>query len=177
MPRVRSLLWCTVIVGVLVILAGCSYHAALQRLAPEEQAMFWAYRKVMTARQAHTYLTTATAAERAAYLEHSGVAPRFRALNPRDQETVLRGVPRAGMSADALRFLWGEPYDTKGPAGRYERWYYLGSTWTLASRGNAESQRGTEVVVDLANGRVEAWLETVPSINENGGEGSDCTGC
>jgi len=159
------------VAGLIVVLAGCTYHTALQRLAPEEQTTFRTYRNVMSTRQAHTYLAKATAAERAAYLEEIGLTQRFQAMSLLDRETVLAGFPRRGMSAEALRFLWGKPHFTEGPSGRYERWQYLGSAFSLVENGNSYTQRGTIMTVYLENGQVEGWLETVPAPVET--EGGD----
>jgi hypothetical protein len=177
MHRVQQCFERTVIVGMLLTLAGCTYHAARQRLPPEEQAIFQVYNKVMTAGQARTYLSKATAAERAAYLEHLGLAQRFQALSPQDRETVLGGFPRQGMSAEALRFLWGAPYYMQGSAKHYARWYYLGSTFALATAGNDYGHHGTMVDVSLVKGRVEWWLEFIPSLTSDGDGGSACLGC
>jgi hypothetical protein len=152
--------------GLLAILAGCTYQAALRQLPPEEQVTFRMYSKVMTGKQTRTYLSKATAAERAAYLAEIGVAQRFQALEPQDRETVRSGFPRQGMSAEALRFLWGEPSYTGGSAGRYERWYYEGSAFTLGERGSSYAQAGTIVVVHLDKGRVDGWVDVVPTPPE-----------
>jgi hypothetical protein len=40
MRRVRQFLWLTRVVGVMVILTGCAYQAALQQLSPTEQVVF-----------------------------------------------------------------------------------------------------------------------------------------
>jgi len=175
MHRVRQFLVGPVLLGILVALTGCTYRAALQRLSPEEQVMFRIYSKGMTSGQAHTYLRQATAAERAAYLEHLGLAQRFQALSPWDREAVLSGFPRQGISADALRFLWGEPYYTRGSVRHAAHWHYLGSPFTLVASGNQHGQLGTMVDVYILEGRVAWWQEYVPSIIEDGG--NDCVGC
>lgn len=160
----------------LVILGGCTYQAALERLSPAERATFRAQSKLMNTAQAHTYLAKPTAAERAAYLEEIGSAQRFRALEPQDRQAVLGGYPREGMSAEALRFLWGEPYYTDGYTGHYEHWYYLGSAFSLADHGNHYGDAGTRVEVYLVDGRVAWWLEFVPSTNDDAEDGG-CPGC
>jgi hypothetical protein len=111
-----------------MVLTSCSYEAAVQRLAPAEQAEFRAYQKIMTAPQAHTYLAKATAAERTAYAHELGLAQRLQALAAPDREAVLAGYSRKGMSTEAMRFLWGEPYPQQGYTNHYEHWYYLGSS-------------------------------------------------
>src|SRR5262245_18955387 len=124
-----------VLLSMVVVLAGCTYDAAIQRLSPAEQAEFVLYRHVMTASQVHTYVAQPTAAARTAYLQTSGLVQRFQALEPLDQEAIRSGFPRVGMSVDALRFLWGEPYYTAGDARRYAHWYYLGSPSYGVPRG------------------------------------------
>jgi len=68
----------------------------------------------MTPAQTRTYLAKATAAERTAYLHDSGLAQRFEALDSPDREAVQYGFLRKGMSAEALRFVWGEPAQACG---------------------------------------------------------------
>src|SRR5215471_2784908 len=124
-----------VLLSMVVVLAGCTYDAAIQRLSPAEQAEFALYRPVLTAGQVRTYVAQPTAAARTAYLQELGLVQRFQALDPLDQEAIRSGTPRVGMSADALRFLWGEPYTTAGDARRYARWHYLGSSLNRSSSG------------------------------------------
>src|SRR6267378_8718306 len=71
----------------------------------------------MTAVQARTYLAKARAAERTASLRAMGIAQRLQQLDPRDRETVQSGAPRVGMSADALRFVWGGRRRRRGTCG------------------------------------------------------------
>ena len=56
-PLVR---WTNVLLGIMVVLAGCTYDAAIQRLSPAEQAEFALYRHVMTAGHVHTYVAQQT---------------------------------------------------------------------------------------------------------------------
>ena len=91
--------------GTIVILTGYTYNAAIQRLSLAEQSEFYTYRHVMTPAQERTYLAKATAAERTAYLSEIGLAQRFQAFDPQDRHTVLSGVPRQGVSAEALFFI------------------------------------------------------------------------
>jgi hypothetical protein len=170
MKRVQQFLGFAGMMGILVALAGCTYHAAIQQLPPAERATFQAYSKVMTPAQVHTYVAKESAAARAAYLEEIGITQRFQALDPQDRETVLAGFPRKGMSAEALHFLWGPPSYTDTYPGHYEQWYYLGSSFSLAQYGNSLTELGTIVVVDLVNGQVDGWLETTDSDLENGGD-------
>ncbi len=144
-----------------------NYDAAVLQLSPAEQAEFSLYRQVMTGAQARTYLAKACAAERTAYLSEIGLAQRYQQLDPQDRETVRSGAPRVGMSADALRFVWGDPADTAGDARHYARWHYLGS-----SLGRSKSYHpwdfGNRVEVYLANGKVVGWVDTIPE--DFGGE-------
>ena len=108
----RQLLgWVGVLLGTIMVLTGCiyNYDAAVRQLSPPEQAEFHTYRKIMTGAQTHTYLAKTSAAERTAYLQKIGLVQRFQRLDPIDRETVQNGFPRVGMSAEALRFVWGEP--------------------------------------------------------------------
>src|SRR5439155_16863202 len=125
------LLWTSVLMGSTLLLNGCmcNYDAAVGRLAPAEQAEFSTYRQVMTSAQARTYLAKASAAERTAYLSEIGLAQRYQRLDPQDREAVQSGAPRVGMSADATRFVWGDPEATAGDARLYSRWQYPG--WSL----------------------------------------------
>jgi hypothetical protein len=157
-------------IGILIVLAGCAYQAAVQRLPPEERTAFRAYSHIMTSAQARTYLAQGTPAARATYLQQIGIAQRFQNLPPIDQDSVLDGYIRKGMSAEALRFLWGEPYYTRGYTGHYEYWHYLGSAMALADRGNSYTQAGTVVIVYLVDDKVDWWLETTPTGIDKGGD-------
>ncbi len=150
--------WAVVLLGALVALTGCTY-AAVQRLPLDEQAAFHTYSKVMTGVQVHTYLAKATPTEREAYVQKIGVLQRFQALDPADRAAVLHGIPHVGMSAEALRFLWGDPYDTAGDARRYAHWYYLGSSFSMAASGNQYHDFGNRVDVYLVNGHVTGWVD------------------
>lgn len=121
--------------------------------------------------QARAYLSKQTAAERTAYLADIGMAQRFQALEPQDREAVPAGYPRQEMRAAALRFLWGEPYPIEGWAGHYEYWYYMGSSLALAAHGTPYNSPGTMVQVYLVDGRVEWWLDFVPTTGDNGDSG------
>src|SRR5215831_4511985 len=158
-PFVR---WVVVLMGSIMTLSGCTY-AAIHNLSLDEQAEFYVYRKVMTPSQERAYLAKATAAERTAYLSEIGLAQRFQALDPSDRETVRGGIPRVGMSAEALLFLWGEPYYTSGDAHRYAHWYYLGSSLGLAGYGNQYYNYGNRVDVYLVAGQVTGWVDYIPS--------------
>ena len=134
--------------------------------------------KVMTSSQAHTYIAKATSAERAAYLDEVGLAQRFQALEPQDRQAIEAGFPRLAMSAEAMRFLWGEPYYTDGYTGHYEHWYYLGSSLSLAANGNEYDSAGSMVDVYLVDEQVQWWLDFVPSIEDDPGDSDACgRGC
>ncbi|MBM3224427.1 MAG: hypothetical protein FJZ47_11580 [Candidatus Tectomicrobia bacterium] len=72
-------------------------------------------------------------------------------------------MPRPGMSAEALRFLWGEPYATAGDANRSAHWFYLGSSLALAEYGNQYTHTSNRVDVYLVDGRVVGWVDYPPS--------------
>src|SRR5262247_3385572 len=161
--------WTAVLLVALVGLTACTYDAALRQLSPPEQAEFWLYHHRLTGVQEHRYLAKASAAERTAYLRELGLVQRFQALDPVDQEAVRGGWPRVGMSADALLFVWGEPYDTAGDARRSAHWYYLG--WSLGRHpsGNPRWGFGNRVDVYLEAGKVVGWVDTVLSASAKGG--------
>ncbi len=160
-----------VVMGTLLVLIGCTYDAAVQRLSLAEQSEFYTYRKIMTTAQEHTYLAKATAAERTAYLSEIGLAQRFQALDPLDRDAVKGGWPRVGMSADALRFVWGEPYSTAGDARRYAHWHYLGSSFGRGHSSYPLGGFGNRVDVYLVAGKVVGWVDVAPSTEENQGDG------
>jgi hypothetical protein len=168
----RRLCRSTGLLALLLTIAGCTYDAAVQRLSLPEQAEFRIYRHAMTSAQAHAYLAKASAAERTGYLRELGLVQRFEAFDPLDREAILAGYPRLGMSAAALRFLWGLPYYTNGRANYYEHWYYLGSSLALSAAGNNYRTLSNQVVVHLDHGRVTAWLDFVPP-NDDGGSDDD----
>ncbi len=133
-------------------------------LSPAEETEWRIYHKVMTWAQERAYMAKATAAEWTAYLRALGLVQRFEALDPQDREAILMGgQPRRGMSATALRFLWGEPYYTAGYLPLSAHWHYLGSSLTLAARGNDYHSRGTRVDVYLVAGRVVGWVDYISS--------------
>src|SRR5690606_37047525 len=101
--------------------------------------------------QIRTYLSQASAAERTAYLEELGLAQRFNALDPQDRHAVAAGYIRQGMSAEALRFLWGRPSRTSGYTGHYEHWYYYGPVPSLVVTGSRRQDAGTLVAVYLVD--------------------------
>jgi hypothetical protein len=157
--------WAGVLLVTIVACTGCTY-AALQKLSPDERTEFHLYGKVMTAAQEHAYLARTTAAERTAYLSDIGLVQRFQTLDPQDRDAILGGIPRQGMSAEALRFLWGDPYSTAGDANRYAHWFYLGSSFVLADYGNQYRSSGNRVDVYLVDGHVVGWVDYAPSGNK-----------
>jgi len=138
-----------------------------------EQSEFHTYRKVMTGGQVRAYLAKANAAQRTAYLSEIGLAQRFQALDPLDREAVQSGFPRVGMSAEALLFVWGQPYYTDGDARRSAHWHYLGSSLGLGAAGNEYYNFGSRVDVYLTDGKVVAWVDG-PAPDDDKSEG-DCT--
>src|SRR5262245_31543922 len=164
------LLWTSVLIITTVLLTGCLYNddAAVQQLSPAEQAEFAIYRHVMTGTQKHTYLAKASAAERTAYLSQIGLAQRYQRLDPADREAVQSGAPRVGMSAEALRFVWGDPADTAGDARHYARWHYLGSSFGRSTSYHPW-ETSNRVEVYLANGKVLGWVDFIPE-DHGGGE-------
>jgi len=165
----QLLLLISVLMGTMVVLTGCTYDAAIQRLSLAEQSEFYTYRHVMTPAQERAYLAKATAVERTAYLSEIGLAQRFQALDPQDRQTVLNGLPRQGMSAEALCFIWGEPYYTAGDARRYAHWYYLGSSFGRGRSNYPLGGFGNRVDVYLVAGKVVGWVDVAPSTEENQG--------
>jgi hypothetical protein len=139
----------------------------VSRLSLPEQTEFFLYRKVMTWAQERAYLAKTTADERKAYLYEIGLVQRFQALDALEQEAVRYGWPRPGLSADALLFLWGEPYYTVGDARRSAHWYYLGSSMELTAHGNQYNNFGNRVDVYLVDGRVVGWVDYSPSDTES----------
>lgn len=151
------------------VLTGCAYDQAVNNLSPDEQNAFRAYRKVIKSSQARTYLAKPSATERSAYLREIGAQQRFDAPNPQDRESVLNGYIRKGMSAEALRFLWGSPIDTEGTFGKAEYWIYRGQYNDLLVRGN-QFIDATRVRVLLVDGRVKWWFQDEFEIHEDAGE-------
>jgi len=126
--------------------------------------------------QEHTYLGKATAAERTAYLRELGLLQHFQALDPLDQDAVRSGWPRVGMSAEALLFVWGEPYSREGAARRSAHWHYLGSSFGRSPYGNPRWGFGNRVDVYLVAGKVVGWVDAAPSTSANGGSGGGGAG-
>ena len=167
----RQLLhWAGVLLGALVVLTGCTYDAAVRQLSAAEQSEFYTYRKIMTTAQEHAYLAKATAAERTAYLSEIGLAQRFQALDPLDRDAVQGGWPRVGMSAEALRFVWGGPYYADGDARRSSHWHYLGSSFGRGNSSYPLGGFGNRVDVYLVAGKVVGWVDVAPSTEENKGD-------
>ena len=153
------------LLGIIVLLAfftGCAYERAVNNLSPDERTAFQAYRKVMYNSQKRAYLGKASEGERSAYLRQIGVQQRFNALDAQDRESVLNGFIRTGMSAEALRFLWGMPEHAFGPEGKWEYWLYRGFAGDLFEKGNQPWEGSTQVRVFLVDDQVEWWSEEVP---------------
>src|SRR5437016_8822954 len=108
--------WMGLLLCTTMVLTSCTYETAIGRLSPPEQAELHLYRHVMTSAQVRTYLAQATATERTAYLNETGLTRRFQALDPLDRDAISSGLPRRGMRAEALRFVWGAPSYTAGRA-------------------------------------------------------------
>jgi hypothetical protein len=166
--------WTALVLGALLGLTACSYEATLRHLSPAEQAEFALYHHRMTGVQQHTYLGKASAAARTAYLRELGLAQRFQALDPQDREAVQQGWPRVGMSAEALLFVWGEPYMTEGDARRAAHWHYLGSSLGRSASQNPRLGFGHRVDVYLVDGKVVGWVDA-PLTTQDASEG--CPGC
>jgi hypothetical protein len=164
--------WAGVFLGTLVLLTGCAYDATVRQLSLAEQAEWHLYKKVMTPTQARAYVAKASAAERTAYLREVGLAQRFEALDPLDRAAVQSGFPRVGMSAEALRFVWGEPDYTEGDARRSAHWHYRGSSLALGASGNQPSTVGSRVDVYLVAGQIMGWVDYAPSTDEQDDWGS-----
>jgi hypothetical protein len=168
----QLLCWAGVLLGTIVVLTGCAYDHAVRQLSLAEQAEFHIYRKVMTSAQARAYLARASATERTAYLQEVGLAQRFEALEPLDRAAVQSGAPHVGMSAEALLFVWGEPYYTEGEARRAAHWHYLGSSLALGASGNRHSNGGNRVDVYVVAGRIMGWVDYALSTEEQDDWGS-----
>jgi hypothetical protein len=164
-----GLLLCTT-----MVLTSCTYETAIGRLSPPEQAELHLYRHVMTSAQVRTYLAQATATERTAYLNETGLTQRFQALDPLDRDAVGSGLPRQGMRAEALRFVWGAPSYTVGRVHHYEHWFYMGSSMGLAASGNQPRGLGNQVDVYLVNDQVVGWVDFAPTVQDDAG---GCEGC
>ena len=160
--------------SMLLVMAGCTYEAAVRSLPVAERVEFRAYRKAMTPGQVRRYLARTTTAERQAYLREIGLIQRFEALDTSDQSAVLAGQIKPGVSAEALYFIWGEPYYEEGRRNHYERWFYRGSSFSLASTGDQPRNLGSQVMVDLVDGRVTGWNDFIPSTSDDEGGCDDC---
>jgi hypothetical protein len=166
--------WTALVLGALLGLIACTYDAALRHLSPAEQAEFVLYHHRMTGGQQHTYLGKTSAAERTAYLHELGLVQRFQALDPGDRTAVQQGWPQVGMSAEALLFVWGEPYSTAGDARRSAHWHYLGSSFGRSAYNNPRLDFGNRVDVSLVDGKVVGWVDA-PLSTQDASEG--CPGC
>lgn len=146
----------------LVVITGCLSPYAGVHLSEVEKGQYRAYTHLMTNRQLRTYLKLPTAPERAAYARQVGAAQKLEALPKAERTAVLNGQPFKGMSAEALRMLWGAPDWEQGPK-QYEQWFYYGDYFSLAKPGSYFSPRDTIMEVALREGKVKWWRERVPS--------------
>jgi len=144
------------------VITGCVSPYAGLHLSDAERGQYRAYTHVMTNRQLRTYLKLPTAPERATYARQVGAAQRLEALPKAERAAVLHGQPFKGMSAEALRLLWGDPDWEQGPK-QYERWFYYGDYFSLAEPGSYFSPRDTIMEVALMDGKVTWWQERLPS--------------
>jgi hypothetical protein len=87
------------------------------------------------------------------YLQESGLAQRFQALNLHDREAMQHGFLRKEMSADALRFVWGEPATMRGDMRHAAQWHSVGSVHSLTAYGNQYADAGHGVDIYLTNGK------------------------
>lgn len=147
----------------LVVITGCVSPYAGVHLLDEEQGQYRAYSHLMTNRQLRTYLKLPTASERAAYARQVGAAQKLDALPTAERTAVLNGQPFKGMSAEALRLLWGDPNWEQGPK-QDEHWFYYGDYFSLAEPGSYLSPRGTIMEVALIDDKVMWWQERIPSF-------------
>jgi hypothetical protein len=150
----RSATWLLTLA--LLVLAGCTTQHAYNQLPPDEQARFRAYSRLMTSSQSRTYLQLPTAAERAAFAQEVGVSHELDSLSEADRTAILQGQPFRGMSAQALRLLWGMPCWQHGPAA-FQRWFYYGDTFVLARVGWHCRRDATITEVSLEDGQVRWW--------------------
>lgn len=157
----RRLLWLSSLI--LVVITGCVSLYAGVHLSEAERGRYRAYSHLMTNRQLRTYLKLPTASERAAYARQVGAAQKLEALPAAERAAVLKGHPFKGMSAEALRLLWGDPNWERGPK-QDEHWFYYGDYFSLAEPGSYLSFRGTIMEVALMDGKVMWWQERVPSF-------------
>jgi hypothetical protein len=148
---------------ILYLFVGCAAPHAYTQLPAAEQERYRAYSRVMTSRQLRTYLELPTPAARDTYARQVGAAQALESLPTADREAVLNGYPFEGMSAEALRLLWGDPVSRRGPAFD-ERWFYFGDVFSLAEPGfHSRYQASTIMEVALADGKVQWWQERVPA--------------
>lgn len=146
----------------LLTLVGCAGRD-YRTLPVAEQTLYRAYSQVMTGAQSQRYLALSTASERQAYAERIGVAQRLEALSPQEQDAVRGGVVFKGMSAEALKFVWGEPCRKEGSKAN-GRWYYEGPAFELPEVGwNCGSSESTFVEVQLTDGKLDWWAERIPT--------------
>ena len=150
-----------IIIMTLGLLTACASYD-YQHLPTVEQELYRAYSQVMSNGQRRQFLALSTTAEREAFAKEIGVAQRFEALSPEEQEAALYAQVFKGMSGEALRFVWGDPCRADGPAA-HQSWIYYSPIFSLPAPGwncTPSGDRYTEV--QLADGKVEWWVERVP---------------
>ena len=157
----QMLNWIDALVGTVAVLTRLPARKTIRRLAPSVQAELATYGHAMTPTQQCAYLAKVTATERTAYLRELGLIQRFAALSPLDRAAVRRRCPYPEMRADALLFLWGEPYYTVRQTGQDEIWYYRGVSRREDSVDTPARKPGIEVEVYLVEGQVITWREVV----------------
>jgi hypothetical protein len=150
----------------LVVITACVSPYAGVHLLDAERGQYRAYTHLMTNRQLRTYLKLPTASERSAYARQVGAAQKLDALPTAERTAVLNGQPFKGMSAEALRMLWGDPGWEKGPK-QDEHWFYYGDYFSLAEPGSYFSPKNTIMEVALMDGKVTWWQERLPSFERN----------
>jgi hypothetical protein len=74
------------------------------------------------------------------------------------------------MSAEALRFVWGDPYYTDGDARRYAHWHYLGSSFGRGNSSYPSGGFGNRVDVYLVAGKVVGWVDVAPTTQDDAGD-------
>jgi hypothetical protein len=152
----------SMIIVPLVLLTACA-GLDYQHLPTVEQELYRAYSQIMSSGQRRAFLALSTTAEREAFAKEIGIAQRFNALTPEEQQAARHGQAFKGMSDEALRFVWGDPCRERGPAA-HQTWIYEGPVFSLPSPGwNCSSHVDTYTEVQLVNGKVQWWIERVPT--------------
>jgi hypothetical protein len=77
-------------------------------------------------------------------------------------------------NAEALRFVWDEPYYTVGDARRSAHWHHLGASFGRSASDNPRWGFGNRVDVYLVDGKVVGWVDVAPTTEDAKG---GCDGC